>query len=85
MTTAPLLARIGDFAGMLAGAQDDAAIQALLASRTTGRTVGAAEWTRPWRPRPTAASPRQTRPQAQDAAGRRGWRAISYSVTVIQK
>jgi putative transposase len=44
VTTAPLLARIVDFAGMLAGAQDDAAIQALLASRTTGRPVGAADW-----------------------------------------
>ena len=44
VVTAPLLARIPDFAGMLAGAEDDAATCALLASRTTGRPVGAADW-----------------------------------------
>ncbi len=44
VVTAPLLARIGDFAGMLAGAEDEVATRALLASRTTGRPVGAADW-----------------------------------------
>jgi putative transposase len=44
VTVAPLLARIEDFAGLLAGAEDDAAIRALLSSRTTGRPVGAADW-----------------------------------------
>ena len=44
VTVAPLLARIEDFAGMLAGAEDEAAIRALLSARTTGRPVGAADW-----------------------------------------
>ena len=44
VTVAPLLSRIADFAGMLAGAEDEAAVRALLSSRTTGRPVGAAEW-----------------------------------------
>ncbi|MBR7621381.1 hypothetical protein JKL49_18455 [Phenylobacterium sp. 20VBR1] len=44
VVTAPLLARMPDFAGMLAGAEDEAAIRALLASRTTGRPVGADDW-----------------------------------------
>jgi putative transposase len=44
VTVAPLLARIEDFAGMLAGAEDEAAVRALLTSRTTGRPVGAADW-----------------------------------------
>jgi putative transposase len=44
VTVAPLLARIEDFAGMLAGAEDEAEVRALLSSRTTGRPVGAAEW-----------------------------------------
>ena len=42
--TAPLLARAPDFAAMLVGVQDDAATRTLLASRTTGRRVGAADW-----------------------------------------
>lgn len=42
--TGPLLARAPDFAAMLAGAEDEAAIAALLASRTIGRPVGAADW-----------------------------------------
>jgi len=45
VTTAPLLARIPDFAAMLAAAQEDeAAVRAIRRSRTTGRPVGAAEW-----------------------------------------
>jgi putative transposase len=44
VTVAPLRARIDDFAGLLAGAEDEAAIRALLSSRTTGRPVGAADW-----------------------------------------
>lgn len=44
VTVAPLLARIEDFAGLIEGAEDEAAVRALLASRTTGRPVGAAEW-----------------------------------------
>jgi putative transposase len=46
VTVAPLLARIEDFAGMLAGAEDEAAVRALRSSRTTGRPVGAADWIR---------------------------------------
>lgn len=44
VTVAPLLARIPDFAELLAGAEDEAAMRTLLASRTTGRPVGAADW-----------------------------------------
>ena len=44
VTVTPLLARIEDFAGLLAGAEDETAIRALLRSRTTGRPVGAADW-----------------------------------------
>ena len=44
VTVAPLLERIEDFAGLLAGAEDEAAIRALLHSRTSGRPVGAADW-----------------------------------------
>ncbi len=42
--TAPILARVPDFAGLLKAAEDEAAIWALLASRTKGRPVGAADW-----------------------------------------
>ena len=42
-SAAPLLARIADFAGMLAGAEDEVATRALHASRTTGGPVGAAD------------------------------------------
>lgn len=44
VVTAPLRTRMPDFAGMLAGAEDEAATRALMASRTTGRPVGAADW-----------------------------------------
>jgi len=42
--TAPILARVPDFAGLLKAAEDEAATRALLNSRTTGRPVGAADW-----------------------------------------
>lgn len=41
---APLLARIADFAGLLADAEDEAAVLAIRRSRSTGRPVGAADW-----------------------------------------
>ncbi len=44
VTVAPLLGRIPDFAGLLAGAEDEVAVRALLGSRTTGRPIGAADW-----------------------------------------
>lgn len=46
VVTAPLLARAPDFAALLAGEADDAATRTLLASRTTGRPVGAPDWIR---------------------------------------
>jgi putative transposase len=45
-TVAPLLDRIGDFTGFLAGAEDEAAVRAIRRSRTTGRPVGDEAWTR---------------------------------------
>jgi putative transposase len=44
VSAAPLLARIGDFAGLLDAAEDAAAILAIRRSRSTGRPVGAADW-----------------------------------------
>jgi putative transposase len=44
VVTAPSLARVPDFAGLLKAAEDEAATRALLNSRTTGRPVGAADW-----------------------------------------
>jgi putative transposase len=44
VVTAPILARVPDFAGLLKAAEDEAATRALLNSRTTGRPVGAADW-----------------------------------------
>ena len=44
VVTGPILARVENFAGMLKGVEDEAAVRALLSSRTTGRPVGAAEW-----------------------------------------
>jgi putative transposase len=40
----PLLDRIGDFAGMLEGAEDEAAVMAIRRSRSTSRPVGAEDW-----------------------------------------
>jgi putative transposase len=44
VTTAPLLDRIGDFAGLLEAAEDEAAVMAIRRSRSTGRPVGAPAW-----------------------------------------
>ncbi len=44
VTVAPLLDRIGDFAGLLDAAEDEAAVAALRRSRSTGRPVGSAAW-----------------------------------------
>ena len=45
VTVRPLLDRIGDFAGMLEGAEEDeAAVMAIRRSRSTGRPVGAEDW-----------------------------------------
>ena len=44
VVTAPILARVPDFTGLMKAAEDEAAIRALLNSRTTGRPVGAADW-----------------------------------------
>ncbi|HEX3365617.1 transposase [Phenylobacterium sp.] len=44
VTVGPLLDRIEDFAGLLAAAEDEAAVLAIRRSRSTGRPVGAADW-----------------------------------------
>jgi putative transposase len=44
VVTAPLLDRIGDFAGLLEAGEDEAAVTAIRRSRSTGRPVGAADW-----------------------------------------
>jgi putative transposase len=45
-TVLPLLDRIGDFAGLLRAAEDEAAVTAIRRSRSTGRPVGAQDWIR---------------------------------------
>ena len=68
---APLLARAPDFAAMLAGVQDDAATRTLLASRTTGRPVGAADWIKALEgetDRTLAPAKRGPKPKAEAAA-----------------
>jgi putative transposase len=44
VVTAPLLDRIGDFAGLLQADEDEDAVMAIRRSRSTGRPVGAADW-----------------------------------------
>jgi putative transposase len=44
VSVAPLLERIPDFAGLLGAAEDEAAVQAIRRSRSTGRPVGASDW-----------------------------------------
>jgi putative transposase len=46
VTTAPLLDRVVDFAGMLEADEDAAAVKAIRLSRSTGRPVGAEDWIR---------------------------------------
>ena len=38
--------RIGDFAGLLEGDEDEAAVMAIRRSRSTGRPVGGPDWTK---------------------------------------
>ena len=44
VTVAPLLARVPDFAGLLAGDEDEQAVSALRKSETIGRPLGTADW-----------------------------------------
>ena len=70
VTVAPLLERIADFAGLLNGAEDEAAVMAIRRSRSTGRPVGAADWIKALEvstERSLAAAKRGRKPQASDA------------------
>ena len=67
VSVAPLLDRVPDFAGLLAAAEDEAAILAIRRSRTTGRPVGAADWLKALEAatgRPLAAAKRGPKPRA---------------------
>jgi putative transposase len=44
VSVAPLLDRMGDFAGFLAADEDEAAVMAIRRARTTGRPAGEAVW-----------------------------------------
>jgi len=71
---APLLDRIGDFAGLLAGAEDEAAVRAIRRSRTTGRPVGSEAWVKALEAatgRPLAPMRRGPRPNAPASAEQR--------------
>lgn len=67
VTVAPLLDRIGDFAGFLAGPEDGAAVTAIRRSYSTGRPVGAEDWISALEAqtnRPLAAARRGPKPKA---------------------
>jgi len=44
VTVAPILDRIGDFAGLVEADEDEAAVMSIPRSRSTGRPVGAEDW-----------------------------------------